>query len=225
MFIKMRFPAFLLFVLMMLAGCSGGKHDNALSDQELARQIQECSRIYTSEYQVSKIVVNRDDKRIKGKLLGIDLNIGIAGTERVVAIPIKGVLKGYVDLSTITEKNIVRHGDSIEIILPDPKIELTSTAISAKEIKEKTGILRSDYSDAELTAIEQRGRDSLIAEIPRLGLMENARMSAARILIPLLEQTGYDRSKIRVTFSSAASTLNSPGYIGSHIIETKGSAK
>lgn len=212
-------------MLVILAGCSGGNHENALSDQELAHRIQECSRIYTSEYQVSKIIVNRDDKRIKGKLLGIDLNIGIAGTERVVAIPIKGVLKGSVDLSAITDKNILRRGDSIEIILSDPKIELTSSAISANEIKEKTGILRNDYSDAELTAIERRGRDSLIAEIPRLGLMENARMSAARILIPLLEQTGYDRSKIRVTFSSSASELNSPKYIGSHIIESKGPAQ
>lgn len=204
-----------LWIYLLIAACasvtgckSSGKEvtdtveAEASAKPDVAMRIQECSKIYTSEYQVSKIIVQRDEKRMKGKVLGIPVDIGVGGTRRVIALPIEGVLKAYVDMSEITEENIIRRGDSIEIILPDPKIVLTSTRINTAEIREKTGFWRDDFNDAELTRIQQAGRDSLIAEVPKLGLIANARHSATRTLLPLLGNLGYDSTKVRITFAA-----------------------
>lgn len=192
-------------VLLFVVGCtrSGSGDDSEKTEQDkvsLMRDLQKCSRIYTSEYQVSKIVIHKEEKRIHGKLLGIPLNIGIAGGKRVIAIPIMGIVKGYVDMGELKEENVIRHGDSIEIILPDPHIELTGTQISGKEIREKVGLLQHNFSDEELTELQRQGRDSLISEIPKLGITDNARLSAARLLTRLLTGMGYDESKIKITF-------------------------
>ena len=209
-------------LLCVTAGC-GGSRQQANPDsagRNLEQRIQECSRIYTSEYQVSKIIVHRDEKRIKGKLLGLDVDMGIAGGKRIIAIPLKGVLRGYVDMSDIDSRNVLKRGDSIEIVLPDPRIELTGTEISADEIREKVGLLQSRFGDEDLTRIQQMGRDSLIAEIPDLGIIADARQSAARTLIALLSSMGYDESKITIRFNHDERSMSAPAAIRDMITTT-----
>lgn len=208
-------------MLMIVSACKGKKYGGEVEvpSPDLVTRVQECSRIYTGEYRVSKIVIQRDEKRIKGKFLGMNLNIGIAGGKRVIAMPVQGILKGYVDMSEITEDNIIRHGDSIEVRLPDPRIILTGTRITASDIREKVGLLQSDFSDEDLTELSRRGRDSLISEIPKLGLIENARSSSARALISLLSEMGYKPENIKITFSSDMNTIT-PARIKDMLITT-----
>ena len=59
---------------------------------------------------------------------------------------------------------------------------LTSTRIDHKKLKQYVSLTRSNYSDAELTQLEQQGRESIIRDIPNLDLMEQARGSAANTL-------------------------------------------
>ena len=61
-------------------------------------------------------------------------------------------------------------------------------------------MLRSNFTDEELTRYQQQGRDSIINDIPKLGLIEASRESSARTIIPILEQMGYKQEKITVTF-------------------------
>ncbi len=187
---------------------------------DLVQQIKECSKIYTSEYQVSKIVVKRDQKGMHGKVMGLNVNFNLAGGERVIAIPIKGVLKAYVDMADFKPENLHENGDSLEVVLPDPKIMLTSTKITAKDIKEKIGFMQSKFSDKELTALQQQGRDSLIAEVPRLGIIENARKSAARTLVSLLSSFGYEESKITITFKTDDKDMSTVRRVKEMLVES-----
>ena len=196
-----------------LWGCSSPEVNEPAQEVDLLQEIRGCSRIYSGEYQVSKIIVHSDDKRVQGKLLGMNVNLGMPGSERVIAVPVKGVLKSYVDMSQVEPKDIIRRGDSIEVILPDPKIELTSTRITAKDIKEKVGLFRSNFTDADLTRIQRQGRDSLIADVPRLGLAGKARRSASRNVMALLTSLGYEPKKIKITFTTSEQDLYKPARL------------
>ena len=167
----------------------------------LIMQIQKCSRLYTTEYKVHKIVTHDDVVRLQGSLLkqGIDIKLPIG--DRKVAIPMDATLKAYIDFSDFSEKNIERNSDGkITILLPDPKVEMTSTKVNQKEIRSFVGLVRSGFSDAEMTRYEQQGREAIIQSIPRLGIVDMARESAARTLVPMLKQMGYKEEDITVAF-------------------------
>ena len=109
-------------------------------------------------------------------------------------------LKGFVDFSNFSIENIRQEGDKIEIILPDPQVALTSSKIDREGVKEYVALLRSNFSDEELTAYEQQGRQAIIKTIPKMGIVERARQSAANVLIPIIEKFGYKKEDITVSF-------------------------
>ena len=109
-------------------------------------------------------------------------------------------LKTYIDFTGFSEKNVRRQGKKIEITLPDPKVDLTSTKIDHKDVKQYVALTRSNFTDEELANYEQQGRQAIINDIARIDIMEQARQSAANTLIPLIEQMGYEDKDITVTF-------------------------
>jgi hypothetical protein len=109
-------------------------------------------------------------------------------------------LKAYIDFSQFSESNVERDGSKITILLPDPKVELTSSKINQQEIRSYVGLVRAGFSDAELTRYEQQGREAVIQSIPRMGIVDMARQNAARALVPLLQQMGYRQEDITVAF-------------------------
>lgn len=163
-------------------------------------RIQKCSRLYTAEYQVHKIVTHDDKKQITGSFLNKDFSIDIPAGKRKVAIPIDATLKAYVDFATFGAKNVNKKGDGIEIILPDPKVALTASRVDHEGIRQYVALTRSNFSDEELTRYERQGRESIIKEIPDMGIIETARESAARTLIPIISQLGYREEDVTITF-------------------------
>lgn len=166
----------------------------------LIMQVKQTSRLYTAEYNIRKIVTHDDVMRLKGTLLNQNFDLRMPIGDRKIAIPMNATLKAYIDFTGFSEKNIERNGDRITIILPDPKVTLTGSKIDQKNIKEFVSLTRSHFSDAEIADYEQQGRASIIASIPQLGIIETARENAARVLIPMIEQMGFDESNITVTF-------------------------
>jgi hypothetical protein len=166
----------------------------------LVMQIQKTSRLYTTEYQIHKIVTHDDVVRLKGNFLSKDFDVALPLGERKIAIPMNATLKAYIDFSDFSEKNIERHGENITILLPDPKITLTSSKINQKEIKEYVGLTRSHFSDKELTNYEQQGRKAILNNIPNMGLMQAAQENAARVLVPMITQMGYQEEHITIAF-------------------------
>lgn len=179
----------------------------------MVMQIQKCSRLYTSEYQLHKIVTYDDSVSINGTILNKKFKIDLPLGKRKVAIPMTASVKAYVDFNEFSTKNVRRNGDKIEIILPDPEVTMTSTQIDHGEIKKKVSMMRSNFSDEEITRIQQQGRHEMIKAIPNLGIIENARQSAARQLIPIIEQMGFEQDNVTITFRKKFTLNDIPALI------------
>lgn len=195
---------YLALFITLLSSCAGKKAEpNAPALDTIpmmVMQIQRCSRLYTAEYQLHKIITHDDTKKLEGSFLNKDFSIDLPLGKRKIALPLDATVKAYIDFGDFSEKNIRRQGDRIEVILPDPKVELTSTKINHEDAKQYVAFTRGSFTDEELTSYERQGRDQVVKAIPQLGIVETARSSAASILIPMLEQMGYKRENIRITF-------------------------
>lgn len=166
----------------------------------LVRQIQDCSRLYTTEIDVKKLIVQSGKSSIDATVLGKKLKWDIPGTGRYVAIPLEATLKAYVDFSDFSEKNIKRKGDKLEVILPDPKIMLTQTKVNHEAIKKHEDWLSRNYTDEEMMELTAQGRSDIMDSIPKMNIIPTAKEGAAKVLVPLFEQVGFKAENITITF-------------------------
>lgn len=190
----------------LLAACTGADNEASVAEDTsntvtLVTHIQQCSRLYTAEYKVHKIVTHDDVLKLQGQLTGqdYDINLPFLG-DRKIAIPMDATLKAYIDFEGFSEENVEHDGQKIIITLPDPQVMLTSSKIDHANIKKYVALLRSDFTDAELTSYERQGRQAIINAVPDMDIIETARQNAARILIPMMEQMGYQEQDITITF-------------------------
>ena len=179
----------------------------------MVMQIQKCSRLYTAEAHVHKIITHDDQLNLKGSFMKKDFNVHIPGSNRKVAIPMDATIKAYVDFEGFSQKNVSRKGDKIEILLPAPKLVLTNSKIVHKAVKHYGSRTRSDFTDAELTKLEQQGRQSIINDIPNIDLMEQAQFSAANTLIPMLIDMGFKEENIKISFRKKFTLQDLKGFI------------
>lgn len=198
---------FLYILLLAVAFMSCSKGKKAVENPTpidtipmLVTQIQKCSRLYTSEYKIHKIVTHSDNMKLKGSIMRHDFDIDLPVGSRRIAIPMTATLKAYVDMSTIDASNIKRDGKKITVTLPDPQFVMTSTKISNEETRQYVAFMRSNFSDEELADYMNQGRSSIINSIPKMGVIENARASAARTIIPIMTAMGYKDSDVTVVF-------------------------
>ena len=199
---------FFALACMLFCACSEGKEQQTEQTTYqsidtvpmLVMQVQKCSKLYTTEFKVHKIVTHDDVVRLKGSVLRQDYNIKIPLGDRKIAIPMDATLKAYIDFSQFSEKNIERSGDQITILLPDPKVTMTSSKIDQKNVRHYVAFARANFSDAEMSDYEQQGRAAIIQSIPELGIIDNAKENAARVLVPMLTQLGYREENITIAF-------------------------
>ena len=174
-----------------------------LTEQPLAEviiQLQQCSKLYTAEYRVHKIVTHDDALRLKGQLMSKQFNLKVPLADRKIAIPMDAKIKAYIDFSEFSEQNIERSGNQITIILPDPQVVMTSSKIDQKNVKQYVGLTRAHFSDEELANYQQQGREAILQSIPDMGIEETARANAAKVLVPMLTQLGYEEQNITIAF-------------------------
>lgn len=194
----------LLMALLLISSCKrGGTADDRSHIDTIpmmVQQIKECSRLYTAEYKVHKIITHSDTSKISATVLGQKLNLNLPGGRRKVAIPIDAVLKAYIDFSNFTEDNVRSEGGKIYIDLPNPHVTITSSKIDHEGIKKYVSIIRSDFSDEELALYEKQGRQDIVNDIPNLGILNTARRSAASQLLPLISMLGIPQENIVITF-------------------------
>lgn len=200
----MRLHLILFSIFMLCCSCSRYKTEQETVTIDtipmMVMQIQKCSKLYTAEYKVHKIITHDDKMKLNGSFMKKDFSINLPLGSRKIAIPMDATLKAYIDFADFNEDNVKRQGDKIEIILPDPHVTLTSTRINHDEIKQYVALTRSRFSDEELSSYERQGREAIIKDIPSMGMMDMARESAARTLIPMIEQMGFEESNITISF-------------------------
>lgn len=194
-------------LLLLFSGCRSEKASPADASYAsidtlpmLIMQVKDCSRLYTTEYQVHKIVTHEDVVRLQGKLLNRNIDMRLPLGDRKIAIPMDATMKAYIDFGTFSENNIERNGDKITIILPDPKVVLTSSKVDQKNIREYVSMTRSHFTDEEMSNYERQGRESIIRNITRMGILETARCNSALVLVPMLTQMGYKEENITIAY-------------------------
>ena len=190
---------------LLMTGCKSENGDTAqdiVTDTvpSLVIQIQKCARLYTTEYHIHKIVTHNDILKLKGNILRKDIDIKLPLGERKIAFPMDATLKAYIDFSDFSQSNIERSGDKITILLPDPKVVMTSSKINRDEVKEYVGLTRSYFTDKELSSYEQQGRQSILNSVSQLGIKQTAQENAARVLVPMLTEMGYKEENITIAF-------------------------
>ena len=190
---------------LLMTGCKSENGDTTqviVTDTvpSLVIQIQKCARLYTTEYHIHKIVTHNDILKLKGNILRKDIDIKLPLGERKIAFPMDATLKAYIDFSDFSESNIERSGDKITILLPDPKVVMTSSKINRNEVKEYVGLTRSYFTDKELSSYEQQGRQSILNSVSQLGIKQTAQENAARVLVPMLREMGYKEENITIAF-------------------------
>lgn len=193
--------------MMSCTGCSGGEEEKKTEAvvpvdtlPVLIMQVKKCSKLYTAEYDIHKIITHSDEPRLKGNVFGHEIDMKMPVGDRKIAIPIDVKLKAYIDFGGFSEANVQKSNGKITIILPDPKVTLTSSKVDQENIKEFVSFTRSNFTDAEMSEFERQGRQSVISTVPELGIIETARENAARILIPMIMKMGYAEEDITVTF-------------------------
>ena len=77
---------------------------------------------------------------------------------------------------------------------------MTSSKIDQKNVKEYVSLTRAHFSDAELANFQQQGREAIIADITKTGIIETAQANAAKVLVPMLMELGYDEADITIAF-------------------------
>ena len=147
-----------------------------------------------------KIITHDDALRLKGQLMSKAFDLKVPLADRKIAIPMDAKIKAYIDFSEFSEKNIERSGDKITIILPDPQIVMTSSKIDQKNMKQYVGLTRAHFSDEELASYQQQGREAIIKSIPDMGITETAQANAAKVLVPMMKQLGYEEQNITIAF-------------------------
>lgn len=206
--IKRRvFPIFVCILSFALCNCSQ-QGDRPAAETEawvdtipqLVLQVQKCSRLYTTEYQVHKIVTHDDVVKVKGNLFNKNFNVRLPLGDRRVAIPMDATIKAYIDFSNFDESSVIRNGSKITIILPAPKVVMTASKIDQAGIREFVSLTRANFSDRELQAYEQQGREAIIRSIPSLDLVNQSRYDAANLLIPIIKQMGFAEEDITIVF-------------------------
>lgn len=196
--------ALFLFV-PLLVGC---RHQNVSKPQEtvtdttamMVYQIQHCAKLYTQEYKLRKIVVYDDTATLTGHLLGKKIKMDLPLGKRRIAIPMTATAQASIDFSHFSPSQVRRNGRRLEIILPDPQVTLTATAIDHGQVKEKVALLRTRFSDEERSRIEQQGRTAIVRSLEKMNLTESARQSAVQQLMPMLRQMGWNDEDVVITF-------------------------
>lgn len=202
---RLYFNFLIVFAALAVAGCSRKQTPRQQPEYVdtipmLVMQVQKCSRLYTAEYKMHKIITHDDEIRMKGKFLNQDYDVALPMGSRKIAIPIDATVKAYIDLSSFSEKNVRRVGDKIDVTLPDPRIEMTSSRINHGEIRKYVALTRQNFSDKEMAGYEQQGRQAIINDIPQMGIMEMAKESAARVMVPFFVGIGFNEKDITISF-------------------------
>lgn len=180
--------------------------EDADAEAVIVNRIRNCSKIYTAEVHMHKVIVADDPMKIGGDVFGKKVNIDIPLGERKIAIPMDGVAKAYIDFSKFSEDNVKIDGDDIIVELPKPSVVLTSTTINHDEIKKNVSLFRSNFSDAEITQYSKKGREEIIKAVPKSGVLEKAQSGAAAVIVPMLQQLGYKDKNIRVVFDDSVTS-------------------
>lgn len=183
---------------LLLVGCSFPKSSEE-KGKNVVLSVSKCSRLYTVQYNVHKVLTHQDFSSIEGNIFFEKITIPIPG-ERKIAMPMDATVKAYIDFNGFSEENISVVDDKITIILPNPKIEMTSSKVDYANEKQFLSWNRSKFSEEEKETLWQIGRAKVLADIKNTDFIERSQLGAYNALLPLVVAAGFKRENIVIRF-------------------------
>ncbi len=174
------------------------------ADELMVMNVRSTDRLYTTEYVVNKAVTYDDIVKLKGTIFSKHFDLTLPQGQRKIIIPMEARIKAYIDFGGFSKENIIIAPDSskIRVILPDPKVELTSTRIDHSGILTFVDFGRSRFTQTEMSDFERQGRAAVIAAIPQMGIIETARRDAYSLILPMVTAMGYSPDQVTIDFRS-----------------------
>lgn len=172
----------LLFTCILLAvSCSKSSNNDLI--EEKAATITEMAELGTVEYTISKIIKANDNKAF--------YTIG----DRKILLSCKAVVKAGIDLKNFSEDDIIydKDANSLTVKLPAPRI--LSLNLPAEYVKleyVKVGILRSNFTAEERNELLSQGEKDIREDLPKLGILEDARSNAKMFIESLFGNVGVE---------------------------------
>ena len=177
----------LVLAVLSVLSCRGrlGK-----TTEESLRELSAAGDLVTCEYTVSK-VIKADDM--------VPWKIG----DRKILFSCNAYLKAGVDMAAYNPAKTVidREKKSVILVLPSPKV--LSVNIPVEEIRlvysRVTG-LRDEFSADERGRLLRQGEEAILRDVPKMGIIRDARENAVAFFEPLLRSLGFE--DINIYFDS-----------------------
>lgn len=173
---------------MLLAICSltGCRHETEQSLESRLQSMAAVAELGTVEYTVKKVVKVKDSQWY---------SIG----NRQILFQTTAYLKAGVKLDGFNaDKVVVDENKNVTVTLPHA--QLLSFNMPADEINtvfEDYGLLRSRFSEEEQNHILQLGENDIRADVPNLGILDDAEKNATEIFTAMLSQMNFNSVNVK----------------------------
>jgi hypothetical protein len=171
----------ILVILNLLFGENGAKQRSEAFE---AQALRELSELATVEYKINKIIRVKDDS--------------ILGSRRLL-IEVPTTVKAGIDLSKITNRDIVRTDKTITVYLPEPELlDLNIDLTNVREVVNETGVFRSDFSPGEKNTYLRNGEKAVLEYVKngKIDILNVSVVNARLILSAWLRRLGYENVEI-----------------------------
>lgn len=152
--------------------------------------IQELNEMATAEA-YTKVIVERQDNQLFGQSIGMN----VPGTKRQLLVVIPGSVKAGVDLSDLTEKDVIidEEKKTAKLILPEAKF-LGGAEIYFDEVEVYSyeGVFREKADIEEAYELAAEAKTLILEEATGQGVLKTAQYNAEKTLREMFSFAGYD---------------------------------
>lgn len=194
-----RYGWLAIMLALLMEGCFFSKTPEEMG-RDVVLSVSNCSRLYTVQYNVHKVLTHQDFSKIEGSFFFEKISIPIPG-ERKVVLPMDATVKAYIDFADFSEENVSIVGDKISITLPTPRIEMTSSRIDYENEKQFLSWNRSRFSEEEKESLLKAGRAKVLEDMKGTDIIERSQLCAYNALLPLVTAAGFRRENVIIRFS------------------------
>ena len=153
-------------------------------------QIQELNELATAEA-YTKVIIERQDNTLFGQSIGLNL----PGTKRQLLVVIPGAVKAGVELSGLTEKDVIIDEDKKTAKLTLPPAKFLGGAeifFDNVEVYSYEGLFREQANIEEAYELAEEAKALIIEETAGQGVLEMAEKTAEKTLQEMFSFAGYD---------------------------------
>ncbi|WP_033541343.1 DUF4230 domain-containing protein [Planococcus sp. CAU13] len=160
------------------------------SKSAFLERMQDLNELSTAEA-YSKVIIKREDNKVFGKDIGIDL----PGTKRELLIVVPGSVRAGIDFSEITEEDIEVDEEAKTATLILPKADFLGGPelfMDKVEIYSNEGLLSGGREFPEAFELADEASQMMLEETRGQGVLELAERNAARSVEEMFQLVDYD---------------------------------